>query len=380
MKNPHIGPVTFVPIQSPIPSIAARRPFFRPASRKPPYSENTVDGLAIPNRLLKNPHIGPVTFVSIQSPIPSIAPRRPLFRPSRRFLPTLTKTDSSPSRPNMLFTPDTNGSVITVFIQSDIPVITDPIPAFRPAIRSLPTLTKTDSSPSRPNMLFTPDTNGSTIFVFIQVPIVARPSIMPFSIPSMMYPPRGIISVEGDSMPNAVLKPVINGSKIFVFIHSPTLAKASLIPWKPPSMMFLPTPFSVSHNSPPTSIRAVNAAPISSPTVAAIPLKSTPSTHSSKAANIFPGSSFQSISSIAPANAPYRPVIQFDRNSVTVLQSNSLKNPPIASITAAPRAFQSVFSMKPFKALNSPSIVSATLAPPSVQLMPFTAVDRAVPI
>ena len=319
-------------------------------------------------------------FVLIQSPIPVILSNNPFLRPSRRFLPTLTSTDSSPSRPNMLFTPDTNGSTITVLIQSPIPVITAPIPAFRPAIRSLPTLTSTDSSPSRPNILFTPDTNGSTIFVLIQVPIFTRPSIMPCSIPLMMYPPRGFISFAGDSMPNAALNPAMNGSKIFVLIHSPILARASLIPWKPPSMIFLPKDFMASQSVLFTSIRALNSAPISSPTASATSAQSKPFRKEPIASTIFPGNAVQSTSSMAPANAPYRPIIQFDRNSVTVLQSNSLKNPPMASITAAPRAFQSVFSMKPFRASNSPSMVSATLAPPSVQLIPFIAVERAVPM
>ena len=63
---------------------------------------------------------------------------------------------------------------------------------------------------------------------------------MPFFKPAIRKPPISAMTVDGECIPNAALKPLIKGSKMFVTIQEPIEAKPSTIPVRTPSQMLPP--------------------------------------------------------------------------------------------------------------------------------------------
>ena len=136
-------------------------------------------------------------------------------------------------------------------------------------------------------------TNGSMIWSFTHLPMFLNGARMPFSRPSIMYPPISAITVEGEWMPNRFLIQDTNGSTMLVLIHPPGSLKKSVMPFVKPAHISLPACFTSAHTFSPN--KAVqNGSMIWSKTH--VPIFTNPSPIAERR---FPAVSFQSCPAIS---------------------------------------------------------------------------------
>ena len=81
---------------------------------------------------------------------------------------------------------------------------------------------------------------GPVIFSEIQAPIAVHAFRIPCFNPSMRSPPNSAITVDGDVIPNAFLKPSTNGSIMCSLIQVPISLIALIMPFKTPSHILPP--------------------------------------------------------------------------------------------------------------------------------------------
>ena len=152
----------------------------------------------------------------------------------------------------------------------------------------------------------------------IQVKTEPILSFRPFRSPEIIKPPCSAMTVDGLWIPNAFLKPSINGSKICCLIQEPIPFTPSTIPLKIPSTTFPPhssiffwkycfASCTFSLITPPKkAARPPKAAPISSKVRSAIPFQSI----AARPSQTFSPSWYQSIPSravIPKSSRPFKP-------------------------------------------------------------------------